>query len=275
MALRRVLAVFACAAWFASAAQSQTEVPSAASGLRSSIQATGVGTVELKPTILRLSVPIKVVSDSAWDATEELRRVRRAVVERATEMGAIEGSLQVFAFHCGEEQTLSFNPRGETSDPKFAARCYVVADFPLRAGEDHEETMGLSQAQLGQLVSLLPEPESNRRSYSVSTLASGLTSQQLENPLVLFVAKVSPEDKAQAFKQALQSARSEVEATLSAIGLEAANMTISHSPNYSSLRQSHPLEPLLDGSNRDEASGIYADQVSYSVRLIVIGHVNQ
>ncbi len=175
-----------------------------AAGLRSSIQATGIGTVSLKPTILRLSIPVKVVSETAWDATESLRNVRRAVVERATEMGAIDGSLQVFGFHCGQDQAMNLSPiRGGDQKPKFAAQCYVVADFPLREGEDHEETVGLSQSQLEQLASLLPAADPGRRSYSVSTLASGLNSQQLESPLALFVAKVSQEDQAKAFKQRL------------------------------------------------------------------------
>ena len=66
----------------------QTLVRGQTSERTSSIRATAAGTVNLKPTILRLSVPIKTVADTGSEAAENLRTVRRAVVERAAQMGA-------------------------------------------------------------------------------------------------------------------------------------------------------------------------------------------
>ena len=153
---RLLLTVCVWGGLLAATGRSQAPENGPVAGFRSSIQATGTGTVPLKPTILRLSIPIKVASDTAWDATENLRTVRRSIVERATEMGPIEGSLQVFGFYCGQEQPSTISSiRGDVSKTKFEARCFVVADFPLREGEDQEETLGLSQAQLEQLASLL------------------------------------------------------------------------------------------------------------------------
>ncbi len=272
---RLLLTVCVWGGLLAATGRSQAPENGPVAGFRSSIQATGTGTVPLKPTILRLSIPIKVVSDTAWDATENLRTVRRSIVERATEMGPIEGSLQVFGFYCGQEQPSTISSiRGDVSKTKFEARCFVVADFPLREGEDQEETLGLSQAQLEQLASLLPQAEPGRRSYSVSTLASGLTSQQLENPLALFVAKVSAEDQAKAFKQAYESAEAQVQATLDALGIEATSISISQSPSYSSIRPMNPLESVLDGNRMDEVTGVYVDSVALTVRLVVIGQFN-
>ena len=275
MRRRLLLAVCIWGGWLFTNALSQAPQDSTVTPTRSSIHATGTGTIPLKPTLLRLSIPIKVVAESAWDATEQLRNVRRSIVERATEMGPVEGSLQVFGFYCGQEQPNTISSiRGDVSGIRFEARCFVVADFPLREGEDHEETIGLSQAQLQQLTSLLPEPESGRRSYSISTLASGLTSQQLENPLALFVAKVSAEDQAKAYQQAYQSAKAQVQATLDALGIEGTGISISQSPSYSSVRPMNLLESVLDGNKTDEVTGIYADSVALTVRLMVVGQFN-
>ena len=96
-----------------------------------------------------------------------------------------------------------------------------------------------------------------------------MNSQQLENPLALFVAKVTAEDQARAFKQAFESAQAQVQATLNALGIEATSISISQSPNYSSIRPTSPLESVLDGNKPDEVTGIYADSVALTVRLTV------
>ena len=239
----------------------------------SSIRATATGTVNLKPTLLRLSVPIKVIAETGWEATENLRTVRQSIVERVEQMGSIDGSLKVFGFHCGPNQSSSISSlRGEVK-PTFAAKCFVVADFVLRDGEDHEETVGRSQEQLRELASLLPKTESGRRSYSISSssLPIGLTSQQLQEPLALFVAKVSDEDRAKAFQIAIDSAIREARSTFKGLGIEPSSMSFSQSPEYSSLRQAHPLEAALIRGKSDEVSGIFADQVPYTVRVSVSG----
>lgn len=282
MCLRIAILLFALLGGWAAEASAQSTDPAPTAdaspngSIRSSVQGVGVGEVLLKPDVLRLSIPIKIQAEAAWDATEELRNVRRAIVERVSEMGAIENSLKVFGFQCGEELPSSYiSPRGETPKPKYAAQCFVVADFPLREGRDDEETLGLSQAQLAQLTSLLPKAEASRRSYSVSTSVSGFTSQQLENPLAVYVAKVSAEEKAKAFRQAFDSGNAQVRATLEALGVKAANLSVSHSPNYTSLRAMHPLEASLGGNQVDEAVGLHVDGVPYSVRLMVVAHFEQ
>jgi hypothetical protein len=263
----QVLAIGLSLVFFHSIARGQT------SERTSSIRATATGTVNLKPTILRLSVPIKVIADTGWDAAENLRTVRRSVVERAEQMGAIEGSLQVFGFHCGPNERSSISSLRGEAKPTFAAQCFVVADFELREGEDHEETVGLSQEQLRQLASLLPEAESGRRSYTISSssLPSGLTSQHLTAPLALFVAKVGEEDRAKALEIAIESAVKQVRSTFKGLGIEASSISFSQSPEYSSLRQTHPLESVLIGEESNEVCGVYADQVPYTVRVSVSG----
>jgi hypothetical protein len=229
--------------------------------------------VHLKPTILRLSVPIKVIADTGSEAAENLRTVRRSVVERAEQMGAIDGSLKVFGFHCGPNQPSSISSLRGEAKPTFAAQCFVVADFQLRVGEDHEETVGLSQEQLRQLASLLPEVDSGRRSFSISSssLPSGLSSQQLAAPLALFVAKVSEEDRAKALQIAIESAVKQVRSTFNGLGIKASSFSFSQSPDYNSLRQANPLESALIQGESDEVCGVYADQVPYTVQVSVSG----
>jgi hypothetical protein len=262
-----VLAIGLFLVYFHTVARGQT------SERTSSIRATASGTVNLKPTILRLSIPIKVIAETGLEASENLRNVRQAVVERAEQMGAIDGSLKVFGFHCGPNQPSSISSLRGEAKPTFAAECFVVADFALLEGEDHEETIGLSQEQLRQLASLLPEAEGGRRSYTISSssLTGGLSSQQLATPLALFVAKVSDEDRARAFEIAIESAVKQVRSTFKGLGIEASSISFSQSPEYSSLRQAHPLESVLIRGESDEVSGIYADQVPFTVRVSVSG----
>ncbi len=98
---------------------------------RSYVQGRGAGTVTLKPTHLRISVPIRVVEDTSWDATEKLRQVRQEVVDRATEMGALEGSIRTVGFLCGDasSQTAGLIAGGINRNDvaQIMARCYMFS----------------------------------------------------------------------------------------------------------------------------------------------------
>lgn len=242
---------------------------------RSFVQGRGVGSITLTPTLMRISVPIKVIEDTSWDATEKLREVRQEVVDRLSEMGADEDSIRSVGFLCADASTQGspFPAPGATRDatnPQMMARCFVVADLTIRELEDNEAMIAMSQSQLEELTRLIPKPKDRRRSYSYTTLSSGLTSAQLDNPLALFVAKVSAEDRAKAFKMALNNARSELKVALEALGIEAnPSMAIHQMSSYSSSTRRHPVESAIYRAGESSAMSIHPDSVNYTVRLNV------
>ncbi len=270
MAVRIVFFLLGCCllATAPVAAQSPTTGSSSAR-VDSYVQGSGTGTVTLKPTLLRLSIPIKIVSEASWDATEQLRTVRREVEERAIEMGAIDGSMRVVGYQCFEEPPPSITiTRGETSKPKYAARCYLVADFVIREMQDQEGVIAVCQAQLEELAALIPKEDTRRRSYSFSTLSSGLTTQQLESPLAFFVAPISDGDRSKAFKDAMDQANAQVRLALDAIGIESpTSISLQQHSTYSSSRAKHPVETEIYRTDKQEAVGMYADAVPYTVRI--------
>ena len=236
---------------------------------KSTVQATGIGLITLKPTVLRLSIPIKIDAESAWDAADELRTVRIQVMERAAEMGAIAGTLKNFGYELSPNSSKGLTiSRDGSTEPKFYARCYIVADFVLQPGEDHEETIAKSQAQLQDLVTLLPKIENARQSFSVSTGVSGLSSQQLDQPLALFVTVVSDEQRDLAYQRAFNSAQTQANAVLEALDSTPTSMAVQHSHvSYASSRRQQPLESALYRPDMNEVIGTYADAVEYKVRL--------
>ena len=150
------------------------------------------------------------------------------------------------------------------------ASCYVVADFPLEAGEDLEETGASAVAQLEMLASLLPKPSSTRRSYSVSTGTSGYSSQQLDKPLAIYVAVMSEEERRTAFQKGLAVAKAQAEAMMRTLGVEQTGMTISQSSSYySSSRRQHPVESVIQNESKNEVAGPYLDGIPYQVRISV------
>lgn len=249
-----------------SVAWSQTTSPS-----RSTVTATAVGTVMLKPTVVRLSIPIKTYSESAWDAADEMRSLRQEIYERAEEMGPIDGTLRTFGYEVGANTSQGVTVvRGNTSEPKYMASCYVVADFPLEAGADIEETGASAVAQLEMLASLLPKPSNTRRSYSVSTGTSGYSSQQLDKPLAIYVAVMSEEERRTAFQKGLAAAKAQAEAMMRTLGVEQTGMTISQSSSYySSSRRQHPVESVIQNESKNEVAGPYLDGIPYQVRISV------
>jgi uncharacterized protein YggE len=244
----------------------------------SSVQGAGVGTVTLKPTHLRLSIPLKVVNEVAWDATEQLRQLRHNVEDRAKEMGALEGSIRTVGFQCGDASNsssglIAANLNRGTAVATYEAKCYLVVDFKIRKLEDYEAMIAMSQSQVEELTSLLPKQDTKRRSYSYSSMASGLSSQQLENPLALFFAEVSDEDRVKAFEQAFDQADAEVKRTLKAMGVAApTSIGIHQNPfisAYSSSRQRHPVEAALYRPEESVALSLFPDAVSHTVRVNV------
>jgi CheY-like chemotaxis protein len=229
-----------------------------------------VGTVALKPTSARLSVPIKIVADASWDATEQLREVRKQVVERAAEMGAGDG-VRTVGFQCTQETQSSIGlNRGPPPEPRYAAMCYVIADIVLPEMDDHEATIAVAQTQLEQLVSLLPKAEPGPRSLSYTTLSSGLSSRQLEAPLVFFVAPLTEEDRKKAFRQAIEAAKQQVGITLNALGVSSSSMSVhQQSTSYVSSRPKHPVEAEVYRHGWEEAVGRYGEAVNYTVRVSV------
>ena len=266
---------FCCLAVMTGDVLAQDAAPSTANGVRSNVQASGVGIIKIKPTKIRISIPIRAMADSAWDAIEALRNSRTDIEERAIEMGALEGTTQVFGFTCGVAQPTSISIRGGSTAPKYTSSCFFIADFPIRNGQDIEETMGLSYAQLDQLTELLPEAVPVRRSYSISSISRVLTSQQLESPLVLYVAEVTPEQREEAFESALKTAKEQVQSALDAMGMEATSLSITQTPDYTSVRQTNPIETVLMRNKNREAVGVFADGVDFEVRLMVSGQFQQ
>lgn len=250
------------------------QVPSASrasSTLTSYVQGVGVGTVALKPTKIRLCVPIKIVADESWEATERLREVRKQVVESAAEMGAGD-QVRTVGFQCMQEVQSSIIgiTRGAPSKPRYAAKCYVIADILLPEMDDHEATMAVGQTQLEQLVALVPKAEVAQRSISYTTLSSGLNSRQLENPMVFFVAPVTEEDRKKAYRQALEAAKQQVGMALKALGVSSSVLTIhQHGTSYVSSRPKHPVEAEIYRQSSEEAVGRYAEAVNYTVRFSV------
>ena len=258
-------------------AQESTEETSATK-MTSSVQGIGVGTVTLKPTHFRLSIPLKVLNEVAWDATEQLRQLRHQVEDRAKEMGAIEGSIRTVGFQCGDASNqasglIAANLNRGTAVATYEAKCYLIVDFKIRKLEDYEAMIAMSQAQLEELTALLPKQPAQRRSYSYSTMASGLTTQQLENALALFVAEVSDEDRAKAFQQAFDQADGEVKRTLKAMGVAApTSIGIHQNPfasSYSSSRQPHPAEAAIYRNGESVALSLFPDAVNHTVRVNV------
>ena len=251
-----------------------------ASPVRSYVQGRGTGSVTLKPAFLRISIPIKVVEDTSWDATEKLRQVRQEVVDRATEMSAIEGSIRTVGFQCMDatNPTSSFVAPGlnrEAPDSKVMAKCYLVADFKVRELEDHEAMIAMSQSQLEELMTLIPKEENKRRSYSYSTLSSGLTTQQLDRPLALFCARVSEEDRVKAFKMAVENANRDLKIALGALGVESnVPISIHQSATYTSTRHNHPVHSAIYRNDESLAISMYPDAVNYAVSLNVSANFN-
>ena len=213
---------------------------------------------------------------TSWDATEKLRKVRQEIVDRATEMGAVEGSILTVGFQCADATNLSTSfvapglNRGDTLESTFMAKCYLVADFELRKLEDYEAMVAMSQSQLEELTSLIPKQASKRRTYSYSTLSSGLTTQQLDQPLALFFAVVSQEDRAKAFKAAVENARRDLKISLDALGVESkVAMSFHQSSLFTSSRYNHPVESAIYREDESIALSLYPDAVSYDVRLNV------
>ena len=275
MAFRLLLClsiVSACAATESLLAQ---PAPDSNPELRSFVQGRGSGSVKLTPTHIRISIPIKLTEETSWDATQKLRKVREEVVDRAIEMGAVEGSLRSVGFQCVDTTNQSSTlvaglNRGDPLDSKFMATCYVVADFQIRKLEDNEAMIAMSQSQLEELFALIPKQQSKSRSYSYTTLSSGLNTQQMDSPLALFYAAVSKEDQSKAFKTALENARQDLRIALDALSIDAkVAMSIHQSSVFSSSRYSHPVEAAIFRDDESIALSLYPDAVIHTVRLNV------
>ena len=240
------------------------------SSVNSTVQGQGVGVVMLKPTTLRLSLPIKIYADASWDAAEKLREVRKEIVERASEMGSAE-NVRVVGYQCQPHVSSSMVNRAQTIKTRFVARCYVVADVPLPKMDDHEATVAVGQAQLEELASLIPAAETSRRSFTFSpTISSGVSSQQLETPTAFYVAKLSEQDRAEAFRSAMREARSQVDSALKALGATPSSLSVAQqSTSFVSSRPKHPVESEILKNPLEEAVGSYADAVEYRVRLMI------
>ena len=214
----------------------------------------------------------QILSESSWDAAEQLRGVRQKIVDRATEMGAIEGSLRTIGYQCYPEAPQSISiVRGGSPESKFAAKCYLVADFQIREAQDNEALIAVCQAQLDELTSLMPKPDANRRVEYYTSLASGLTAQQLESPAVFFVASVSDADRATAFKIALDAAKQETADCPGRTRRSGSShrFRCNSNPSYVSSRPKHPLESEIYRNDNTESVGMYADAVDFSVKLVV------
>lgn len=235
----------------------------------SSIQGTGSGTVVLRPTSVRLSIPIKIVDENSWNATEKLRKIRKQVVARAADMGAGD-EVRTVGFQCvpEPEQRIRLNQATENT-PRYAASCFVIVDLLISKMDDHEATVAVAQSQLEELAMLVPQVPPSR-SLSYSTLTSGLTTQQVSGPAVFYVAPVTLEARRTATRQAIEQAKAQVDASLAALGVEMSTMAIhQQSTSYVTSRPKHPVffEVFRDAAS--EAVGSHAEGVRFNVSIAI------
>ena len=277
----RLISLFCCVASLCIARAGLGQVPvlpgSTQSQVRSHVQGQGIGEVKLNPTHIRISIPIKIVEETHWDAIQKLRQVRQEVVDRVTEMNAVEDSIRVVGFQCMDatKSTSSFVPAGmarEQPAPQMMAKCYVVADFKMRELEDYEAMIAMSQSSLEELANLIPKITSSRRSYSYSTMSSGLTSQQLDSPLALFYAPITKEDRLKAYQAAFELANNDLESSMVAMGIDdplSQGKGVYRHSVYSSSRNQHPVDSAIFRDKSSVALSVFPDGIKYSVRLSV------
>ncbi|HEY8668284.1 MAG TPA: SIMPL domain-containing protein [Tepidisphaeraceae bacterium] len=216
--------------------------PAAAGAANGVVSGTGIASIERKPDVLRLSLDIAADGKDMKDALAKLRALQEAAKKKLGELGADAKSIDAGDVQTNgaasarqEQMARMMRQRGGGRKPASAPAAMVhlsstiKAEWPLTGSGDEllvssaELVRKVKAADLSGKKTASPaeqeEAEEGEQQYMDETgqAAAG-------EPVVMFIAKISPDEQAKATAEAFKKAKDECARLAKAAGVELNNL---------------------------------------------------
>lgn len=257
------------------ASKSQAQTPSNTYTIAPGFQSTHVASVPLSAQKILLSVPLKVANEDADVAIEELRERRLAVEQAAASMGCDASSVHSALVTVGKPNQRSMVIRGNATPEAlmYQATCTVFALATLDFVDGDPEDLVLeAQEKLQQLTSVLPENDGSSTNSRTQTYYSGNELVHPTEAMFLFAASVSPQQRKEAFANAVVKAKEQAGVLSEAIGTEIGdNLRITIMPSYTTISRPGSTSPTRIVMTRypDLVFGRHPGSLVYEARLMI------
>jgi uncharacterized protein YggE len=233
----RIVTLAACLAALACAGPARAEEASAGK-----LSADGQATVKPVPSAMRIMLKLSAKGKNVDEAFANFQKVQRAAADQLMKLGADRASIKVDGYKAaavtpGAEQArrrqFSFNPmrpmagkpkKPETSKEK-SVSALLQAEFPVPAGGDAESLVLAGQklqAQIAEAKLASPSGDAKDGAKEESEQDenqaddTGQPQRDPNMPVLLFVARCSPEEQSKAMAEAYGKARGKAEESAAA-----------------------------------------------------------